>query len=269
MFNKKNIFSIFLAATFSLLFFSCRTTALVKDNLHENVFYVQIGNGIYLKNVTENAKTSYSIVKIDLKNPELKLNWTSLKEGWIFPENTKNFAKRTKSLAAINTTPFEIKKSFPKNKTLPVGIICENGKVKSNPQKKYGALVFYKANSELFCKIIEDQAEINKFSQKIVYACGGFWQSLKEGKDFNSFKDIKNCRTAVGTSQDESTLFILVGKNLSYSDCNKIFQKESVFDALQLDGGRSSQLVIKDKKIAGHIFNRKVCSSLGFTVEAQ
>ena len=269
MFNKKNIFSIFLAATFSLLFFSCRTTALIKDNLQENSSYIQIENGIYLKNVTKNAKTSYSVVKIDLKNPELKLNWTSLQEKWVFPENTKNFAKRTKVFVAINTIPFEIKKTFPKNKTLPVGIVYENGKIKSNPQKKYGALIFYKENDELFCKIIEDQTEINNFSQEIIYACGGFWQTLKETQPLSSFKEIKNSRTAIGTSQDEATIFILVGKNLSYNDCNRIFQKEDVFNALQLDGGRSSQLIIDGKKIAGHIFNRKVCSSLGFTVEAQ
>lgn len=269
MFYKKNIFSIVLAAAFSFLLFSCRTTALVKDCSQKNAFYVQIENGIHLKKVNENSKASYSLVKIDLKNPELKLNWTSLQEKWIFPESTKNFAKRTKSFLAINTIPFEIKKTFPKNKTSPAGIIYENGKIKSNPQQKYGALIFYKENGELLCKIIEDQTEINNFSQEIVYACGGFWQTLKEGKDFNSFRDIKNCRTAVGTLQDESTIFILVGKNLSYNDCNKIFQKEGVFNALQLDGGRSSQLIIKDKKIAGHIFNRKVCSSLGFTIEAQ
>ena len=65
----------------------------------------------------------------------------------------------------------------------------------------------------------------------------------RNGK-FYDFKEIKNVRSAAAVSDNGKTLYLFVGKKLSYHDCAKIFANLNVESAMEFDGGSSSQMTI-------------------------
>ncbi len=219
-----------------LLITSCRTTSV---------------------HISKNPQSpaSYTIEKIDLLNPDLQLLTNAPDFKFIYPGT---FARKSGASLVINTSPF-------KKNGSPAGLIIYKGRVLVEAQKKYAALAFFKEEKGWRAEIFDSQTDLfEKYGESNLpeLAMGGFWTILRDGKEYE-FLDRKDFRTAVGICDGGKTLLILVGKNLSYGDCAKIFKEECAEVAMELDGGSSSQMVIKGKKLLPGI-KRRVPVVLGF-----
>ena len=219
-----------------LLITSCRTSS-----------------GLISKN--PQVSVSYTIEKIDLTEADLQLLTNAPDFTPLYP---KTFARKSGAELVINTTPF-------KKNGSPVGLVIYKGKVLAPAQKKYAALAFFREESGFRAEIFDSQTELfEKYSESNLpeLAMGGFWTILREGREYE-FLDRKDFRTAVGICDGGKRLLILVGKKLSYGDCAKIFKEAGAEVAMEVDGGSSSQMVIKGKNLLPGI-KRKVPVVLGF-----
>ncbi len=208
-------------------------------------------------------------VKIDLSCTKLQLT-TFPSEQKILKNGLKlkNFAKDTESFICVNTSPFT--KTGSGKKTL-AGIHKADGKVFSPPQKKYSALALKKeTNGSLKAFVLENQDK--QILEDFDYAFGGFFTILLDGHKKEFSYESKDSRTAIGTSKDGKTLFILVVEGefpfkscgLSYPDCALILQNLGASDALEMDGGSSSALFINCKNALSYPAMWKGAAFIGF-----
>ena len=180
-------------------------------------------------------------------------------------ESTAKFAASTQSAVAVNATPFTRSGAL-------VGIHKEAGEILSQPLARYGAIAFRKAEGEecgLEARILSSQAdgELEDFD----YALGGFFTVLEEGQVRTEFIRRGDSRSGAGLSADGRTLFILVvegerqdrSRGLSYPQCGEIFKALGCSDALELDGGSSSELCILGKSVLSYKVITRQANSLG------
>lgn len=212
----------------------------------------------------------YHMLTINLQDPHIAITGTPpvysknsilLYDTIAIPIN--RFAKQTKSVIALNTSPFSYPFGLLSPKRNIVGLYIHEGKIISQGQKGYAALIFAR-NKQAF--IIDDQ--INTLPKDTWFAFGGFWTILNN-KTIYSFKQIKNSRTAVGISKDGFTLYVLIvekslhSKGLSFSDCAKILCNMGAYKAMQFDGGNSTQFLINKKILYRPALWRKNANYLG------
>ena len=291
IFMKKNFF---VYISIILVFTSCVTTnkntdldflsdfnaeTLVTDEIqftkiNDSAEYALLENKIYRQKV--------HLVKINLLSENIKLeaypNETvsySLKNGrkYFTPVSTKDFAKKQNAFAAINTTPFEYKNIFLKR------TICGTHKASGNEygiiENRYCALCFNckgkdrKLISE--CRIIRNQTETEL--EKYDFCFGGFFVILENGCVEEKYKNIKDARVAAGLADGGKVLYLMEVEGgtfskfcgLSYSDCAKIFKALGCSDAMQFDGGNSSQLVLEGRTLSKVFMRVKQAAFLGFS----
>lgn len=200
-------------------------------------------------------RSPYSIVKVNLAGEGLTIISNFSQKNISKSFSPKTFAKKSASRLVINTTPF-------KKDGSPAGLVIENGNLISQPNKKYAALAIYKEESGYRARIFDSQEEIDLSDSSLYLAAGGFWTILRDEKIYD-FVDHKDYRSAAGLADGGKTLFLMCGKKLSYMDCAEILKEAGAENAMEFDGGRSAQLVIKGKNvIAGP--RRKVAAVLGF-----
>lgn len=197
----------------------------------------------------------YTIVKVNLAGEGLHIISNFSKDTSKRVLNPRVFAKSSGSQLVINTTPF-------KKDGSPVGLIIEEGRLISQVNKKYAALAIYKEGNAYSARIFDSQEEIDLNDSSLYLAAGGFWTILRDGK-INDFIDHKDYRSAAGLADDGKTLFLMCGKKLSYMDCAEILKEAGAENAMEFDGGRSTQLVINGKNVIASP-RRKVAAVLGF-----
>lgn len=212
---------------------------------------------------------SWTAVKIDLNNPELHFFVAPQSEtlGQLF--SVKKFARKTKSIVAINTTPFDLGKT-----EFPIGITKDQGKIITPTVEKYCALAFIKNETNQWrAQIINHQTP--EAIEDYTYAIGGFFTTF-ENNEFLKFKKNKRSRTGCGISDGGRYLYLMVctpdfhptdRNGLNYEECSLIFQKMGCDKAMQFDGGHSSALIIKGKNINPPFLQRKVPVALGFSIK--
>ncbi len=246
---------------------SCTTTkSLLTDDIlpSDGIEWIQLKSGYEItKQKINGLGISWTCVKIDLSQQSAgPVSEVSKK-----PFSVKSFAKNNNLTVAVNTTP------FAKNDNLvqAEGIIKNNGQTLSEPMEKYCALAFsFDDNRKLFCSILENQTpqELDNYS----YAYGGFFVILKDGI-VQEFSNIKRSRTACGTDDTGSCLYLFAGtpnfsltdKNgLSYSECALILKSLGCTQAMQFDGGHSTAMIINGKSIQAPLFQRKIAAAIGF-----
>ena len=196
----------------------------------------------------------YHAVKINLDRPELKIVCSQ----W---ERTSDFATREDCLVAINATPF--------TKTSLVGIHKDKGKLLSPSNSRYAAIAF----DENFAKIFENQKDEDFL--KFNFAFGGFFIVLKNGQVCQDFIRRHTSRSGAGLSEDGKTLYLLVvegerssqSTGLSYPQCGEIFKAMGCHDALEFDGGGSSELCINGRSLLSYKVRRVQGNSFGFKVK--
>ena len=244
----------------------------------------------------------YHAVKIDLSQPGLELLTfpdASLQELSAYVEGdevslaqpltyrsiaTSKFAAINKCAVAINLSPFSGKNgSWNLSAKLGslrqlVGLHVADGLIISEPVSRYAAISFVKKTKDDGSTYWQANIERNQ-SQKTAESCdfafGGFYIVLEDGQiqDFKSRSH--DSRSGAGLSEDGKTLYLLVveGENpfksqgLSYPQCAQLFKAMGCSDALELDGGGSSELCINGRSVLSYTNFRVQANSLGFNVD--
>lgn len=292
--KKENFIKFIAAVFFMLIVTSCATTRISFEGANADIKAQEtfpkelyIPESFNWENITSNGEISYfkyandsmpviyHCVKILLNSENLKLTYAP-DENTIPSEkynklSTKSFALKSKSNVAINFTQF--KNESPFTFTF-AGIHRINGINYSNPINRYCALCIKKINNNetvsYNAEIIENQnmEEIENWD----YAFGGFFQVLKDGIPQTFVRHSYDSRTGVGLSKDGNTLFILVaeGNNsnqsigISYQQSAQIFKAMGAWNAMQADGGNSSDLCINGKSVLNQTLTVIQGSSIGF-----
>ena len=204
-------------------------------------------------------------------------------------ESTAQFAARTQCAVAVNATPFTRSGQL-------AGIHKEAGVLLSGPVARYGAIAFKLVENGSVSRvgdgesgdlgqadevggpgcvasIFESQADgkLEDFN----YAFGGFFVVLRDGLVCTEFIRRGDSRTGVGLSADGKNLYLLVvegerraqSRGLSYPQCGEVFKAMGCSDALELDGGSSSELCINGKSVLSYKVHTRQSNSFGFRVK--
>ena len=222
----------------------------------------------------------YHAVRIDLSRQDLELlyypdsNTKKDKGGRFKGMKTSLFAQKEACDIAINTTPFQGRFSKKKN----VGMHCFDKNVFSPAISRYAAITFSKQSDEVTgaslgytCEIIKNQNP--SLAQNYDFIFGGFFLILQNNEVQPFAVESYHARCGAGISQDGKTLYLLVveGDNkksagLSYPQCGKIFKAMGCSQALEFDGGSSTELCINGKSLIEAGIKPLQASSLGFRI---
>ena len=223
------------------------------------------------------------IVKIDLLNPAVSVITSEAalfknNRGRLRGETTRDFALRHNTIVAFNAAPFKTRSLlFSVYRTI-VGIHITDFRRMSMPHERYGALLFY---ADKTARIIDAQTE-DLLLENVRHAVGGFWTILRNGTVLPQKLHRRDSRTTVGIADNGRTLFVVAveGENkrkshgLSFEETARLMRELGADDALQLDGGSSSSLVLQENG-AQHIIapsrswniHIRVASNVGIVVE--
>lgn len=215
----------------------------------------------------------YHAVRIDLTNEALELVYypdlqTKIDKSDHFAGmTTLDFAKRNKCTVAINASPFDGR--FRRKKI--IGLHSINHTVLAAPNKRYAALAFSKTPDKkgYSAHLIKNQNF--DCAEKYDFVFGGFFAVLID-KVILPYNEIYNSRTGAGISKDGKTLYLLLvegeepgrSAGLTYPQCGKIFAAMGCSNALEFDGGASSQLCIKGASVLNYKTTRLQANSFGF-----
>ena len=195
------------------------------------------------------------IVKIDLLNPAVSVITSEAalfknNRGRLRGETTRDFALRHNTIVAFNAAPFKTRSLlFSVYRTI-VGIHITDFRRMSMPHERYGALLFY---ADKTARIIDAQTE-DLLLENVRHAAGGFWTILRNGTVLPQKLHRRDSRTAVGIADNGRTLFVVAveGENkrksqgLSFEETARLMRELGADDALQLDGGSSSSLILQE-----------------------
>ncbi len=271
---------------FSCVFFSCASSGKYiqpENDFHSENYIPEIFewkeeqeskgavSSFYFEN--KNFPVKYFIFKIDLYSPFLgiKVFPKELPEDSFFKSTrTKKTAENENLFLAVNFTPFK-KKNFISSKVKLTGLQKTNGKVFSQAQEKYCAFAFEKRNNNYAADFFESQSdtEIENFSNAI----GGFFLILKDGEKLPFKVASHDARTALGLDKEKRFLFILAIESskqsygLSFQECAELLLHAGCTDAMQADGGSSSEIVLKGKSLLDSFYTRPQANTLGILIE--
>ena len=267
--KKLRVFLIALRLVFAaVLFFlvSCVTFPNFSGSqlpeelpVYEQVGWKYAGDGIQRYDYKK-FKMDYHVIRIDLSR-----NWKVVSypqdEGWIKPMSVSVFAKRNGCDVAINTNPFLFtSRVIWWSKIKPIGICRTDYKDVSSVHPSFCALAFYEENGSLRAEIEDSQKELIK--KNPVHAYGGFHTVLRNGV-IKEFERINDVRSAAGIADEGKTLYLLVGKNLSYMDTAEIFRSLGCDSAMEFDGGSSSQMSLYGKPVFFNFPPRNISAIMG------
>ena len=223
------------------------------------------------------------IVKIDLLNPSVSIITSESalftnNRGHLRGETTRDFAMRHNTVVAFNAAPFKTRSLlFSVYRTI-VGIHITDFRRMSMPHERYGALLFY---ADKTARIIDAQTE-DLLLENVRHAVGGFWTILRNGTVLPQKLYRRDSRTAVGVADNGRTLFVVAvegenkrkSKGLSFEETARLMRELGADDALQLDGGSSSSLILQEngaQHIAAPIrswnIHIRVASNVGIVAE--
>lgn len=201
-------------------------------------------------------------VKVDLQAPNLQ--WVTTPRGGgndafeTACQTTVEFAEAHKLQVALNASPFS---PFRKTSGEPmdvVGLGAADGDVYSQPDKRFGALVFDAKGRARILTAPIDMAKAGAIDD----AVGGFHVLIDDGKDraalvaplvSEKFADV-NPRSAVGVSADGNTLWLIAvdgrvkgrSEGMTLKELAAFGTRLGCYDLLNLDGGGSTTLVVQD-----------------------
>lgn len=284
MTSKKLSGGLFLAILF--LFVSCVSHPVIEPQdeplLYPEETYIpqsfdwqEISAGIWRFDFeNQTFPIIYHAVKIDLTNPGLtpvcfpskNTPKTAAQKG----RKTSRFAKQENCVVAINTSPFTVEAG----KKEIVGIHIDDKTQLSAPQEKYSALIINRLSGTqgLTAYIIDTQNPQN--FENVDYAFGGFFTVLRDEEILDFKARTHTSRCGCGISKDGKTLYLLVAEGqqplksegLSYPQCAQIFKAMGCDDAMEFDGGGSTELCIDGKSVLSYPTLRKQAGSFGFVL---
>ena len=300
----RKLFACF-SLSFVFLFAGCVSLARPELSAEEEAVLYPVSS--YVPEAFEWEEVSPGVLRFDFENNEIPLIYHAVKIDLTFvgtagpddtlelvsgrrvsatkSESTAQFAARTQCAVAVNATPFTRSGQL-------AGIHKEAGEVLSQPVTRYGAIAFKLADAGVsragdsesvelgqaggggcVARIFASQAdgELEDFD----YAFGGFFVVLREDLVCTEFIRRGDSRTGAGLSADGKTLILLVvegerpdrSRGLSYPQCGEIFRAMGCSDALELDGGSSSELCINGKSVLSYKVHSRQSNSFGFRVK--
>lgn len=258
----------------SFLLISCQTTKPYEKTTNTidpspcTIQWTNISPGIQTTDSKiTSRKVTWYCAKIDLDTPNLQIIISPEENSSHNLFSLKKFAKKNKTIVAINTTPFDLG-----NTNAPVGIIINKNTLISPPVDKYSALYFLKNNkNQLRAFIANSQTEIPL--SETDYAIGGFYTILENSKIHN-FEKTYRSRSACGISHDGRFLYLFSAtpsfslndqNGLTYEECAQILKSLGCEKAMQFDGGHSTGLCINGKLVESPLFQRKIPAAFGIT----
>lgn len=277
-------FNSFTAVLLLLCFTSCKTTGLLTEKITEpailpleelcpeeilwkNVEAENIPAG-YIQSfeyVVKSINAEWKCIKIDLDTPELKLISEPSKENLGKHFQLLDFARKNKTVAAINTVPF----TSTNNEYLPVSVVKFNNEIICEPNSRYSALGFYFDDGKLRGKVLTSQT--SELIDSCDYAFGGFFTILKN-RTIYEFEKNKRSRTAAGVSFGGRYLYLFAGcgidcpngrNGFNYEECALILQKLGCSEALEMDGGHSTGLTLNNRNFLKPSLQRKIPAAFG------
>ena len=216
-------------------------------------------------------KDRVHIVKVDLHCPDVQIIGTPKEQRSM---TTSNFAYANKTTVAING-------SFYSEQNQPLGLTVTDGRPWPKTQDK-------KAYSFLACTA-QRECHIEPFNRTTVYQTQwqtviSGWQSLINGQYQCAPGSPRLChsnarnphpRTALGLSDNKRYLYMVVVegrqenfKGYTLNQVARVFKQLGVKNAINLDGGSSSTLVLKNRRVnelpaQQLFFERNVANHLG------
>jgi len=239
----------------------------------------------------------YHAVRIDLDTPGLQIvaypdqntvkktgttQKTVLQQPFIFPGmRTQTFARKYKCIVAMNATPFagqdgkwNLAAKLGTVRQLS-GIHIVNGLQLSPPSSNYCALVFTDNKTSAPRAAVVDSQTPETLSG-YPYAFGGFFTILRNGVKRKFAVTTYDSRSGAGISDNGRILYLLVvegeipekSAGLSYPQCADIFAAMGCNDAMEFDGGSSSQLSINGRSVLSYFFTVVEGNSFGFYINS-
>ncbi len=274
--QKKARGSLLLAAFFSCAAFGCRSADFAQEK-ERDFSSVRLewkatseSQNVFTAEYSE-EKLLIHCVRINLDSPEIKIKMLpeSAEDKSVF---VKTFARKNNLEVAFNTTPFSAKGVFKNRGQVPLGVCINGGKEIASPLSRYCALAFFpNENASGFrAKIFASQADAEL--KEAAFAAGGYWQILQDGKVI-LFKNIHDTRAFCALDADGTTLFIFAveggakskSAGLSYMECAEFTKAIGLENAMQFDGGSSTQIIVGGKSILTYKNKVKVPAMLGFS----
>ncbi len=276
IFQKKARLCSFLALAFSCVAFGCKSATFAQENEHEFSSVDLEWNATSEKQNVFTAKYCEErllihCVKIKLDAPEIKIKMLPqiAREKSAF---VKEFARKNELEVAFNTTPFSAKGIFKNRGQTPLGICINDGKEIFPPISRYCALAFFQDEGKdgFRAKIFASQADAELRSA--AFAAGGYWQILQDG-EIILFKKFHDTRAFCALDADGTTLFIFAvegrmkskSDGLSYMECAEFIKALGLENAMQFDGGSSTQIIVGGNSILTYKNKVKVPAMLGFS----
>jgi hypothetical protein len=275
---------------FVFLFAGCASLARPELSAEEEAVLYPVAS--YVPEAFEWEEVSPGISRFDFENSEIPLIYHAVKidltlvgaagpddtlelvsgrrESATKSESTAQFAARTQCAVAVNATPFTRSGQL-------AGIHKEAGVLLSGPVARYGAIAFKLAGNDGDCGYVASifESQVDGEIEDFDYAFGGFFVVLRDGLVCTEFIRRGDSRTGVGLSADGKTLYLLVvegerldqSRGLSYPQCGEVFKAMGCSDALELDGGSSSELCINGKSVLSYKVHTRQSNYFGFKVK--
>ncbi|MDE7292509.1 MAG: phosphodiester glycosidase family protein [Treponemataceae bacterium] len=267
IFQKKARLYSFLAIAFSCAAFGCKSANFVQESEHDfSSVRLEWNSTSEKQNVftAEYCEERLLIhcVKIKLNAPEIKIKMLPqiAQEKSAF---VKEFARKNNLDVAFNTTPFSAKGIFKNRGQTPLGICINDGKEISAPISRYCALAFFQSEGNGFrAKIFASQADAELKGAS--FAAGGYWQILRDG-EIILFKKFHDTRAFCALDAEGTTLFLFAVEGLSYMECAEFIKAIGLENAMQFDGGASTQIIVGGNSILTYKNKVKVPAMLGFS----
>lgn len=196
-------------------------------------------------------------VKIYLSDPSLRIAVT---EPFMFEnsghsvkrETARAFAKRNNTAVSVNAAFFNTKSLLFSKKAEPIGIHIYDKKLLNPPDARYGAVYFTDSGTA----VIAEPQSADTIPHNTIYAVSGYKMILKNGRAVKTgIGRREDSRTCAGVADGGKTLILffaeaenkLKSRGITYDEAAFFMKKLGASDALHLDGGGSSSLVIKEK----------------------
>ena len=277
---------LFVCFSLSFLFLLLGCASMARPELSPEEEVALYPPASYVPEAFEWEEVCPGVSRFDFENSEIPLIYHAVRIDLTFAgaagqgrtlelvcsrnESTAQFAARTQCAVAVNATPFTRSGQL-------AGIHKEAGILLSQPVARYGAVAFKLAGNDgdysYVARIFASQAdgELEDFE----YAFGGFFVVLDRGEVCTEFIRRGDSRTGVGLSADGRILYFLVvegewpdrSRGLSYPQCGEIFKAMGCSQALELDGGSSSELCINGKSVLSYKVRTRQTNSFGFKVK--
>ncbi|MFM9065362.1 MAG: phosphodiester glycosidase family protein, partial [Pirellula sp.] len=176
----------------------------------------------------------------------------------------RDLAKKVDAIAAINTAAWAML-TDPKTNKKPgyivggsadiSGWVADADRLVSPPQAGYWS-VWMDASSRLHLGMIASKDELLEKGIQAKWAVSGFRGILKDGQVLVDASQVRHPRTAVGLSKDGNQFVWLVvdGRQQGYSEgvseeeLAKLLIESGCSDGINLDGGGSSSMWIRNEK---------------------